>query len=172
MAEFAPFPWLQALAVLGGAGTVFGAGIGLLFKVIVTDPIKRAHADADLWKSEYKAVVRSRREVRRSVESEELGAPSVPPPPPDEEIEDQTQRIRALDRADRDWEERRQADQLRRRAEALPRALPLEGLGGRKPPPGVDRELQRYHQDMASTPPDPAPIVPPRPRPKMPSRRG
>ena len=97
-------PWAILTPMLQGGAIL--TGIGLLFKVIVTDPIGRANKDADFWKGEYKDVVKSRRALRGDLETLELGAPSIPPPG-DEEQEDNTRRVRAVARADDRYEKER-----------------------------------------------------------------
>lgn len=113
-------PWAILTPMLQGGAIL--TGIGLLFKVIVTDPIARANKDADFWKNEYKDVVKSRRALRGDLETIELGAPSIPPPG-DEEHEDNTRRVMAVARADDRYEKERRERPLN---PGVTRVLPFD----------------------------------------------
>lgn len=143
--------WVQALISSGVIGLVF-AGVSRVWKRFVERP--QDNSDAELKRlretnefllrkngelsGELKATGAALRSVRRLDEAEAGGPPTVPPPRA--ELPTLTAIIES--RADRAWAEQRERE----------RAAPLN--------PSVEAELRRYHDDMASTPPEP--LAPPR----------
>lgn len=144
-------PWGEIIAGFGAAFTVINGAVAWIVKNLITDRIKAVEADRDEWKKQWKDLVKERRNHRRMRETEELGAPSVAPPPDDSHIDD-TRRIRIIEAQDAGWEEERQREMLRRRAEDQPRTPPLAGFGGGSAGTSskLDAELKSY---METKPP-------------------
>ena len=155
--------WAQSLLTGTVTGGILLAGAKWIFKLLVEDRIKRAEDSENEFKKLWKDAVQSRRSLRREIESEENGAPSVPPPPAEEDYEDETGVFKAIDRQDRPWEQSRTAQPVR--------ILPPTGddPGSRRKPnltPRQEQHLKRYTKgDPLSTPPEPHV-----PRKKLPSR--
>lgn len=95
--------------------TAIVAGVSIAFKILIKDRIDRAEAEADEFKTLFKASASSHRSTRRELETAELGTPSVPPPP----LEENTGTYRLDATQDIAWQRARDLDKESARQQAL-----------------------------------------------------
>jgi hypothetical protein len=163
--------WGQQILTQTLTAGVLVAGLKGFIKFAVTDRIAKSDADAKEYKQLWKDAVQSRRRVRREVEADETGNPSVPPPPsPDEDYEDETGVFRAIAHEDKVWEKQR-TEKRPERIESVHVMMPTVDEPRQKRAPNLtpreEQRLQRYSRgDPLDTPREPAGPY----RKKLPSR--